>query len=51
MVDQWLVFLRTVMADMLSFQFGEYNIFQVFLAIACVSVVTSALVIRVKRGI
>lgn len=51
MVDNWLVFLRTVLSDMYNFQFGDYSIFQIFLAIAIVSVVSSALVIRVKRGI
>lgn len=51
MVDNWLVFLRNVLTDMYTLQFGDYSIFQIFLAIAIVSVVSSALVIRVKRGI
>lgn len=50
MVDSWLTFLRTVLTNVYTLQFGEYNIFQIFLAIAIVSVVSSALVIRVKRG-
>lgn len=50
-VDSWLVFMRNVLSDMYNLQFGSYPIFQIFLAMAVVSVVSSALVIRVKRGI
>lgn len=50
-VTQWIQFLRNVLSDMYSLNFGDYQIFDIFLAIACVSVVSSALVIRVKRGI
>lgn len=51
MVDNWLVFLRQVLSDVFTLTLGDYQIFQIFLAIAIVSVVSSALVIRVKRGL
>lgn len=50
-VNQWLLFLNSILADLYSYQFGSYNIFEIFLGIACVSVVTSAVVIRIKRGL
>lgn len=49
-VDAWLVVMRTILTDMFTLYIGPYPIFEYFLAMACVSVVTSALVLRIKRG-
>ena len=49
MVESWLEFLRTVLTDCYTLQFGSYDIFQIFLAFACISVVSSALILKVKR--
>ena len=48
-MDDWLVFCVSVLNDFFTLDIGDFNISSVFLAIACVGVVSSALLIKIRR--